>query len=206
MRIAVDNEDQRQPDEGTTFNPIIVVSLLLASLFLNIFLARKISRLNAAIEAMKSEERLQVGTRVPPLEGHSVEGTPQRLDYGDVKVPTVLYVFTPQCVWCARNIHNFRALIASSGPRYRIVGISLSKDNLKQYLERENLALTVFTDLPESARINYRFGGTPTTIVVSPEGKVLRVWMGAYSDPNRDEIERYLGVQLPGCCSAGAPP
>ena len=41
-------------------------------------------------------------------------------------------------------------------------------------------------------------GSTPQTIVVSPEGKVLKVWTGAYDDKLKSEIEDYFGTQLPG--------
>jgi len=44
----------------------------------------------------------------------------------------------------------------------------------------------------------------PTTIVISPEGKVLKVWTGAYRDGLRQEIEAFLGVHLLRCCDGGA--
>jgi len=81
--------------------------LLLTSVVLNVLLARKLVSLQGSIEVIKSEGRLQVGTKVPALEGQSVDGLKQTLNYADVAVPTVLYVFTPQCVWCAKNIEIF---------------------------------------------------------------------------------------------------
>jgi peroxiredoxin len=181
-------------------NLSLVSVLLFASVVLNVFLARKVSMLRATIEAFKSEGRLQVGTKVPVIEGLSVDGTNQTLDYGSVRIPTVLYVFTPQCGWCAKNVENLRTLIANSGSGYRVIGISLTKQDLKKYLEKERLSLPVYTDVGDSTRIAYRLGGTPTTIVISPEATVLKVWSGAYTDGIRQEIESYLRVQLPGCC------
>ncbi|HET6893409.1 MAG TPA: hypothetical protein VFH31_20085 [Pyrinomonadaceae bacterium] len=34
-------------------------------------------------------------------------------------------------------------------------------------------------------------------LVVSPEGQVLKVWMGVYIESLRPEVEAYFGIQLP---------
>jgi peroxiredoxin len=181
-------------------NLTLLSSLLFASVVLNVFLARKVSVLTASIEKVKAEGRLKPGTIVPVIQGRSVDGAQQTLDYSDVHVPTVLYVFTPQCGWCAKNADNLRALIANSGSRYRIVGISLTRQDLKQYLEEKGFSLPVYTDIADSTKAIYRLGGTPTTIIVSPEARVMKVWSGVYVDNIRREIEESLKVHLPGCC------
>jgi hypothetical protein len=38
---------------------------------------------------------------------------------------------------------------------------------------------------------------TPQTLLVSPEGKLVRRWQGAYTD-SQGEVEKALGVRLPG--------
>ncbi len=177
----------------------LVGVLLLISVILNIFLARKVSR-STAMEMARSESLLRVGTAVPAIEGRSVDGAKKALDYHEVQIPTILYVFSPQCGWCEKNLDNLKALVGSSGSRYRVVGISLSHQDLKEYVEEKALALPVYTDIADPIRTAYRLGATPTTIVVSPEGKVLKVWSGVYSDRNRQEIEAYLDIHLPGCC------
>src|SRR5262249_36333965 len=146
----------------------ILTVLLFASVIVNCLLARKVSKLRTVISAMQSEGRLQPGAALPALQGFSIDGKPQSLNYADVRVPTVLYVFTPQCGWCAKNIENFRALIQSSGPRYRIIGVSLTRQDLKEYLQKENLQLPIYTDVEESSRKTYKLGGTPATVVMSP--------------------------------------
>jgi peroxiredoxin len=205
FRIAQKFDDSKigTPRFVGVFNVTIISTLLFASVVLNIFLARKISVLMTTVEAIKAEGRLKVGTKVPPILGRSVVGTEQTLDYSNVEVPTVLYVFTPQCSWCAKNIDNLRTLIADSGPGYRVVGISLTTQGLKEYLEKESLSLPVYADIADSTKAIYRLGGTPTTIIVSPEAKVLKVWNGVYVDGIRQEIETSLKVRLPGCCKEG---
>jgi len=185
-------------NRGGMFNATFLVLLLLCSVVVNVLLAHRVSGLRNAIDEMKSEGRLQVGTNVPPIEGQSVDGASQTLNYADASVPTVLYVFTPQCGWCKKNIDNLRMLISNSGSSYRIVGVSLTRQDLKEYIEKEHLKLPVYTDISEPTKLAYRVGGTPETIVVSPQSKVLKVWLGVYQDEIRQEIDNYLNVHLPG--------
>jgi len=44
----------------------------------------------------------------------------------------------------------------------------------------------------------YKVGGTPNTLVISPEGRVLKNWRGAYMDDLQREVEQYFEVELPG--------
>lgn len=180
--------------------PII---LLASSVVLNVAQTRKIANLENTIEKVTSKGSLKPGTLVRPIRGRSPDGTPRVLSYGDVAVPTVLYVFTPQCGWCQKNVDNLRALLSDTGVRFRLVGISLTNRDLADYLSRESLSsLPVLTDLDTTTILDYELGGTPTTIVVSPQGVVLKVWTGVYSDFNKRDIQDYLHVALPGCCKS----
>jgi peroxiredoxin len=178
----------------------LVSALLALSVVLNLLLATKISRLREYTAVLESERELQIGSKVPPIVGRSVDGTDQTLAYSDVNHPTVLYIFTPQCSWSKKNVDNLRTLVENSGHRYRVIGISLTRIGLKEYLDQEHLVLPVYTDVDDSLKSTYHLGATPSTIVVSPESTVLKVWRGAYEDSIRREIERYLDVRLPGCC------
>ncbi|MGE0887721.1 MAG: hypothetical protein AB7P14_29725 [Blastocatellales bacterium] len=56
---------------------------------------------------------------------------------------------------------------------------------------------TIYKQPTEEAIEQLGLGSTPQTIVISPEGKVLKNWVGAYGS-SKPEIEAYFGVQLPG--------
>ena len=100
-----------------------------------------------------------------------------------------------------KNVLNLHGLIDQADGRYRVVGVSLTRQDLDSYVRSENLQIPIYADIRTDVRDSYRLGGPPETIVVSPEGKVLKIWMGAYEPPTRSEIEQFLGVHLPGCCS-----
>ena len=151
---------------------------------------------------MESHYALQPGATVPEIVGLASDGSMTTLHYGAVHVPTVLYVFTPQCGWCKKNIANFHALIDQAGTRYRVVGIALSRQDLDLYVKDENLRLPIYSDIRTDIRNVYQLGATPETIVVSPEGKILKLWSGAYEEWIKTDIETFLQIRLPGCCQA----
>jgi hypothetical protein len=116
-----------------------------------------------------------------------------------------LYIFKPECPWCARNLPNIKALAGHANGQYRVISLSLSNDGLNDYVVQSGLNMPVYGNLPDIARTTYKLGGTPQTIVISPEGKVLKNWKGAYQGNTQREIERYFNVQLPGLAEVKRP-
>ena len=93
---------------------------------------------------------------------------------------------------------NFKTLLGKESGEYRFVGLSLSADALPEYVSKNDLKLPVYSGLSNGTKAAYKLSGTPQTIVISPEGRVLQNWMGAYVGKQKDEIEAYFGVTLPG--------
>lgn len=181
---------------------LALLFLLVCSVLINVFQTRKIRQLRSNMAIIKSEGRLASGTEVPAIEGRDVSGAFVSLHYEDSAKPTVLYVFSPQCVWCERNMENVKTLIAQSSDKYRYIGLSITRDKLEEYLNSHEYGIPIYTDLSGNVKSTYKFGGTPQTIVVSTDGKVVRNWTGAYSGSLEQEIEQYFGVALPGFTEA----
>jgi peroxiredoxin len=99
-----------------------------------------------------------------------------------------------------KNLDNFKSLIAQAGQSYRVIGLSMTRQDLASYLSREHLNVPVFADVDSTIVSAYQLSATPTTIVVSPSAKVLKVWTGAYQEGTRQEIETFLAVHLLPCC------
>lgn len=176
---------------------LVLCVLLLASVVLNLMLARKVKSLNETIALVKSEQLLQEGALVPPIIANDVDGSAVVVRFDSVSVPTVLYVFTPPCGWCTRNLGPIKALEDKLKGRYRVLGLSLSSDGLPKYISETGLSFPVYADMPIETRSIYRLGGTPDTIVVSNDGKVIKHWQGAYVGPTKHEVESYFSVTLP---------
>jgi peroxiredoxin len=168
------------------------------SLALNLAQAFRIHELNKSRPGASDLASIQVGTTVSPAKARDTQGRQAVISYDDVKQPVVLYVFTPQCPWCSRNLDNLRALVSQKRDSYRFIGLSLTDDGLTEYLARNKLDLPVYVTPAEETKQEYKLGNTPQTIVISPGGKVVQNWVGAYAGPKQAEVENFFGVKLPG--------
>jgi len=145
--------------------------------------------------------------------GDSIAGlTTQNLNGEEVTLgfaldrPTVLYVFRPTCIWCARNAGSLDALHANAKNAYRFVGISLDEDGVPAFVERTRIPFPVLVLSAGNNAFRIRVGGVPQTLVVSTNGKVLEAWSGAYGGETRNEMEAYFDTELPALTTAEPPP
>jgi peroxiredoxin len=171
---------------------VLLTALLTGAVATNFWLAR--TRAKSLEDSV-----LAVGTAMPSLSGKDLEGRDQAVTTSRER-PTVLYVFSPECFWCRRNMANFKARVQQSRARYRFVGLSLTRDPeaLRKYIQRSGLDIPVITSLSGERNALHRLRSTPQTIVVSPEGVVLKNWAGAYTGRDAAEVESFFKMKLPG--------
>jgi len=55
-----------------------------------------------------------------------------------------------------------------------------------------------YANIPPNVVSALNLVSTPQTLVVSPNGKLLKHWRGAFAGKIQAEIEQYFGVKLPG--------
>jgi len=182
--------------------------LLIASTCLNILLEKRVADLNGLVQHLKSDGTLRAGSKVSDFSAFDIQrGSTTRVACTGTDQPTILYVFSPTCKWCSRNLRNLeniRAVSAQTRGRYRLIGLSLSQDGLSDYVRTANLDFPIYSQLDPNTVIVYKLGATPQTIVVSPGGTVTNVWKGAYVDDVQAEVERVLSVRLPGLAAVVA--
>jgi peroxiredoxin len=177
---------------------VTTVVALTVSVALNVLLAHRVRSFAHAQSERISERLLSVGTTVPAITAKGLDGQEETISYGGVNQSTVLYIFTPPCTWCARNVDNFKTLLDKQGAAYRFIGLSLSDQGLAEYVSKNELKVPIYSGLSSDTLKTYKLGGTPQTIVVSPEGRVLQSWMGAYVGDQKSQIEAFFHVILPG--------
>ena len=172
--------------------------VLIASVALNVLFAYRAQR-DSAIVAKRAENMLSVGVTVPPITAKRWGGERQDvISFADANRPTVLYIFTPPCSWCKRNNDNFNALVAQKSEQYRFIGLSFSKDGLGEYLTTHHLTIPIYTDLSKDTIAAYKLSGTPQTLVISPQGTIMKNWKGAYTGGQESEVESFFQLKLPG--------
>jgi hypothetical protein len=175
---------------------IIIMSVLLASSgVVNILLAREVSSLRLAFQ---SRGELGIGDSVQPIIAHSLDGTPATITFSGHALPTILYVFSPQCVWCTRNFDNIKAIENGVKGKYRFIGLSMSTISLEEYITGNNLSFQVYKEPDPRSIIDFKLSGTPQTLVISQDGKIVKNWYGAYSGDQKMDVEKFFGTSLPG--------
>jgi len=196
-----------QPAKTAARMDWFLLVLLTISLSGNVLLGYGVFRLSTRVgpvgaAAARQEAPIpEVGTALPALDVRNLQGEKVSLSFASDQRPTVIYVFTPECTWCARNLNNLKAIVAASQQSYRIVGLSLDP-NVSSYLKDTGLEFPVYTSPSREMVAAYGFGSTPSTIVVSPEGKLMKFWRGAYASTNKKEVEDFFHVTLPGLKTA----
>jgi len=144
------------------------------------------------------------GTLMPPLRAVDRSSTATVINYSDVSIPTIVYVFSPKCGFCQKNAENMAALARLTSGRYRLIGISTITDGLTDFVEQTNITFPVYTKPDPSVGKAYRLAGTPHTFVIGPDGRLKQAWAGAYIGQVQSKIEAYFSVKLPGIKTKGA--
>jgi hypothetical protein len=192
------DEQPELSSTSTAKRPDIFILLLLAiSLGLNVYLGVQVKRL-AGNQTPAPPVVLPEGTEMEAITVSDLNNKNEVLTFKDSKLPTLLYIFSPSCVWCDRNLNNIKTLAESRGTEYRFIGISLSEIKLKEYLDTHHFSMPVYKNLLSQTRSKLGLGGTPQTLVISSEGKIIKNWVGAYSENLQQEIENFFGMKIPG--------
>ncbi len=173
----------------------IVLLILCGSVGLNVYLGIERARAPLVARAAEGPALIKAGVQAPAFEGMSAAGKPISLSFQDSSRDTLLYVYSPTCHWCERNISNIRAIVKSR-PDLRVVGVSLAKPGNDPMAEKIGFETIVHPTTQTASA--YGLGATPSTVLVSRDGKVLRAWSGAYTGPLGSEVSKVLAVNLPG--------
>lgn len=171
----------------------VLLVMLIGSLGLNVYLG--IARNRASLTNPNLRSPIAEGTRAPTFEGTTLSGVPVTIDYTREQRTTLLYVFSPTCHWCEKNLANIRA-IASARPDLYLVGVNVGPP-VDEKSARDQPFAEILRPTALTSRA-YGFGGTPSTILISASGKVIKTWAGAYSGRTAKQVSETLAVALPG--------
>jgi peroxiredoxin len=163
------------------------------SVALNVVQAKRIIELQREVENGGRSSGLAPGVRVPDLRARDSQGREITLRFDSTSSkPTVLYAFSPACVWCRRNAGDFNSLVAQASGRYTFIGLALNRQGLQEFVAEHGLKVPVYEALDAPG-----FSSTPQTVVVSPNGAVVATWSGAFLGATKTQVERFFGVRLP---------
>jgi peroxiredoxin len=113
--------------------------------------------------------------------------------------PTLLYVFTPSCQWCAKNVNNIKALASRVHASHRVIGLSLDSDDVVDaYAKDHGLAFPIYIRPNARTIAAYGLQSTPHTLLIDRFGVLQESWVGAYGGALGKQIEARFDIALPG--------
>lgn len=183
-------------------SPWLTLLLLGLSLSLNVYFAAERGHPVAI-----AQPKVSVGMKMPVLGVRAIDGRPSTVTWDDPHdpCPTVLYVFSPTCIWCTRNFPNIRVLSAAGASSHRFIGLSIIGDGVPAYLAEKPLGFPVYINSGSPGDKPFRLDTTPQTLVIARDGTVKANWLGAYTANSKTNIESWFNVRLPGASAeAGA--
>jgi len=175
---------------ATNFTSIFMTGILACSIGLNIYQTKKLRDLSGP-----RPDPLATGPRLASLTAKDLDG--RKVVAQPADLPVILYFFSEACRWCERNTESLNALEVQTRGRYRLVGISLSAVSLRDYVTRHRLRFPVYYEPNPNQLPDYKVNGTPKTVVLALDGRVLKAWTGAYTGRQKDSIEDFFKIRLP---------
>ncbi len=180
----------------------VILILLATSLLTNVVLGLGFLRISASHSPIAAARPAApsgptVGDALPPINAQRLGTAREEVLFSSDPRPTLLYVFGPSCSWCARNEKNALAVFSQVKDTHRVIALSLAAD-VGDSVKRFPVHVTVYVEPAADMYGPYHLGATPATLVVSPAGRVLKSWVGAYAGTIKKEVEAYFGVTLPG--------
>jgi len=176
---------------------LIILAISLAG---NVYLMHKNNSLNVSlVEAYRPHQLVnKAGTVVDHLTVTDTAGKQSKLPLrGDGD--TVVYVYSPNCGWCAANYSSILSLAKQRGSDYKFVGLSILPDKagLEQYLVKHPYPFPSYIDSSATDLDSLGFSGTPQTILIDRNGTIKHVWEGAYGQKTGRDIEQFFSMKLP---------
>lgn len=93
---------------------------------------------------------------------------------------------------------NIEALARQASDRFRFVGLSLQERGVDASLKKLGIEFPSYYDASEQPVKSLHLNSTPQLVVISPQGTVIRNWIGAWNDATRRDVEAFFHVRLPG--------
>lgn len=168
----------------------VALVILLVAIATNVGLALT---LKGRLDGLSSKRPSQVGQVITQIAAIDESGKLRTVSLiGDR--PTLLYFSRRGCKWCERNQRNVDALGLQASARYRILELSPKGESPIGVGSFGVERLGVANDVMQ------QFGayGTPYTFLLSPEGRIIEAWAGAFGPSLLPIINKTLDVELPG--------
>lgn len=179
--------------------------LVIALLISNLLLLSQNKKMRAVIEAAASPRVLQRGDKVPEFAASDLNNRKVEIQYNSKSPRRIFLFFKPSCPYCHEQFPYWKAILEESEKAgfevWGLAGDEQDKAKLRDYLAamgcvQDGVPSLRVALLSKEVRESYKLHSTPTTLIVSGDGRIEKAWLGRWDDMERLEASAFLGIQL----------
>lgn len=182
-------------------NPMQIASwvIMAALAVVNILLIQQNLALRAEINKSRPDS-LQPGDLVPSFSAIDLKGNAVNINYSSKEATRVLLFFTPTCPYCQEQFPYWRKLLEQANRnQFQLLGMVAETENrskVEEYLRAVGCEGLRVAFVPKDVFASYKLSVTPTTLVISNQGKVDQIWIGKWDTSIVPAASSFFGFQL----------
>jgi peroxiredoxin len=147
---------------------------------------------------------LHPGDMAQPFSASELNGEPYNVEYQKDARTRVFFFFNPHCPYCAQQIPYWRDVLNNiDANRFEVIGLTGDREDRQEVLNyvkesgfltaREPLRVVFISD---NVLRSYKLASTPTTLLVSGDGRVENIWVGRWDTEIAASAGSALNVPL----------
>jgi len=176
-------------------------SMVLILALSNGLLLRQNLQLRKTLKKLEPD-RLKAGDKLESFSAISLNGESVAIDFGSDAPKRVLMFLSPNCPYCREQFNYWHKIIEMAPLKgFEVVAVAMNSEDrskLAAYLSSmdcptNSRAFSVAL-IPEEIREKYKLSITPTTLIVSSDGKADAVWNGVLRPLDMEAASAILGL------------
>jgi peroxiredoxin len=147
-------------------------------------------------------DQLKPGDKLESFSAVGLNGETVAIDFASGGPRRVLMFLSPNCPYCREQFSYWKKIIDLAPAKgFQVVAVAMSsedKSKLTTYLNSMGCPTSSKTFsvalIPEEVRQKYKLSITPTTLVISGDGKADAVWIGLLKPSDAETASAILGL------------
>ena len=160
---------------------------------LNVLLIKQNLQMRSQLERYQPQ-RLKIGETIQDFTAENFNGETVKVNFSGNSKKRFLLYFNSTCPYCKKQFPEWKELISQAKDKnIEVLGIVSEDENkevLEEYLNSFDCGLKSETPLPVLFISNhtlrdYKLSLTPTTVLLSGDGKVEQNWVGKWNESDK---------------------
>ena len=167
----------------------------------NVLLLRQNLQLRSVLKKLEPDP-LKAGDKLESFSALGLHGENIAINFAGDAPKRVLLFLSPDCTYCREQFGYWKRIIDMAPVKgFQVVAVAMNSEDrskLAAYLKSMGCPTDSKTFsvalIPEEVRQKYKFSITPTTLIISSDGKADAVWNGMLKPPDVEAASAMLGL------------